>query len=62
MFDGYSRFIVHWEIREKMEELEVEEIVTRALEKHSSVKPRIIIDNGPQFIAKDFKIFVLCSV
>ena len=58
VLDGYSRFIVHWEIREKMEEQDVEVIVTRALEKHPGVKPRIISDNGPQFIAKDFKIFV----
>lgn len=58
VLDGYSRFIVHWEIREKMEEQDVEVVVTRALEKHPGVKPRIISDNGPQFIAKDFKSFV----
>lgn len=58
VLDGYSRFIVHWEIREKMEEQDVEVVVARALEKNPGVKPRIISDNGPQFIAKDFKIFV----
>ena len=41
-----------------MKEPEVETIVQRALEKHPSHKPRIISDNGPQFIAKDFKQFV----
>ena len=55
VLDGYSRAIVHWEIRETMKEPEVETIVQRALEKHPGHKPRIISDNGPQFIAKDFK-------
>jgi putative transposase len=54
----YSRYIVHWEIREKMEEQDVEVVVARALEKNPGVKPRIISDNGPQFIAKDFKNFI----
>lgn len=58
LLDGYSRYIVHWEIRESMTERDVETIVQRALEKHPGVKPRIISDNGPQFIAKDFKAFI----
>lgn len=58
ILDGYSRSIVHWEIREKMEEQDVEIVVARALEKYPGVKPRIISDNGPQFIAKDFKVFI----
>ncbi|RME53966.1 IS3 family transposase [Candidatus Woesearchaeota archaeon] len=63
VLDGYSRFIVHWEIRESMKELDVETVVQRALEKHPGVTPRIISDNGPQFIAKDFKAFVrLCGL
>ncbi len=58
ILDGYSRFIVHWEIRESMTEQEVETIIQRALEKHPGETPRIISDNGPQFIAKDFKTFI----
>jgi putative transposase len=58
ILDGYSRFIVHSEIREKMEEIDVETIVQRAREKFPGQKPRIISDNGPQFIAKDFKEFI----
>jgi transposase InsO family protein len=58
LLDGFSRYIVHWEIREKMEESDVETVVQRALEKYPGEKPRIISDNGPQFIAKDFKQFV----
>ena len=55
MLDGFSRFIVHWEIREKMEEKDVEIVLQRALEKTPGARPRIISDNGPQFIAKDFR-------
>jgi putative transposase len=58
LLDGCSRFIVHWEIREKMEESDVETIIQRAREAYPGVTPRIISDNGPQFIAKDFKEFI----
>src|SRR5438876_8694069 len=58
ILDGYSRYLVHWEIREKMEEIDVETIVQRAREKYANEHPRIITDNGPQFIAKDFKEFI----
>jgi len=58
ILDGCSRFLVHHEIREKMEENDVEIIVQRAREKFPGEKPRIISDNGPQFIAKDFKEFI----
>ena len=58
ILDGCSRFIVHWEIREKMEESDVEIILQRARELHPGVTPRIISDNGPQFLAKDFKEFI----
>jgi putative transposase len=58
VLDGYSRFIVHHEIREKMEESDIEVILQRAREAHPGVTPRIISDNGPQFLAKDFKEFI----
>jgi transposase InsO family protein len=58
VLDGASRFIVHWELRESMTERDVETIMQKALEKHPDEKPRIISDNGPQFIAKDFKQFI----
>ncbi len=56
--DGYSRYIVHWEIRESMTERDVETIIQRAREKFPHARPRIISDNGPQFVAKDFKEFI----
>jgi putative transposase len=55
VLDGYSRFIVHWDLRESMTEAEIEIILEAAKEKYSQAKPRIISDNGPQFIARDFK-------
>lgn len=58
VLDGYSRSIVHWEISESMREQDVELVLQKALEKHPNAKPRIISDNGPQFIAKDFKSFL----
>ena len=58
ILDGYSRFIVHHEIREKMEESDVSTILQRAREAYPNERPRIISDNGPQFIAKDFKEFI----
>jgi transposase InsO family protein len=58
VLDGCSRFIVHWEIREKMAESDVETIIQRAREAYPGVTPRIISDNGPQFIARDFKEFI----
>lgn len=63
LLDGYSRYIVHWELRETMKEPEVETIVQRGLEKFPEARPRIISDNGPQFIARDFKEFIrLCGM
>jgi transposase InsO family protein len=61
IIDGYSRYIVHWEIRESMKEADVEIILQRAKEKYSQVTPRVISDNGPQFISKDFKEFIRIS-
>lgn len=61
LLDGYSRAIVHGELRESMTERDVETIVQRAREKFPGAKPRIISDNGPQFIARDFQEFIRLS-
>ena len=58
ILDGCSRSIVHWEIRESMKEADAELVLQRAREKHPEARPRIISDNGPQFVAKDFKEFL----
>ncbi|GAB6162905.1 hypothetical protein JCM12298_20650 [Desulfothermus naphthae] len=41
-----------------MREADMEIILQRAKEKFPDNSPRIISDNGPQFIAKDFKEFI----
>src|SRR5262245_53658989 len=61
ILDGCSRYIVTWDLRESMTEADIEVILERAKELHPEVKPRIISDNGPQFIAKDFKEFIRIS-
>ena len=63
LLDGYSRYIVHWEIRPSMEEAEIETIIQRARERFPGEHPRIISDNGPQFVARDFKEFIrICGM
>ncbi len=54
ILDGCSRYIVNWDLRESMTEADIEVILERAKELHPEARPRIISDNGPQFIAKDF--------
>lgn len=58
LLDGCSRYIVHWELRNSMTEQDVQVVVQRGLEKFPGVNPRIISDNGPQFVARDFKEFI----
>jgi len=61
ILDGFSRYIVHWEIRKQMTEMDVEIILQRAREIFPQAQPRVISDNGPQFISKDFKEFIRIS-
>jgi len=63
ILDGYSRYIVHWEIRRSMTEQDELVILQRAREKFPYATPRIISDNGCQFVAKDFKEFIrICGM
>jgi len=61
ILDGFSRYIVNWGIRESMTEAHIEIILQGAKEQYPEARPRIISDNGPQFIAKDFKEFIRIS-
>ena len=58
VLDGYSRMLLHWEVREQMTEQDIEIILERARERFPGTTPRLITDNGPQFIARDFKSYV----
>lgn len=63
VLDGCSRYLVHQEIKESMRETDIELVIQRAREKYPGVTPRIISDNGPQFVAKDFKEFIrICGM
>ena len=55
IIDGYSRFIVHYDLRANMESKDVEVVVERAHELYPEANPAIICDRGSQFIAKDFR-------
>lgn len=61
VLDGFSRYVLHWEIRESMRETDVEIVLQRALELYPSATPRLISDNGPQFVSRDLKEFIRIS-
>ena len=58
VLDGYSRFIVAWDLRDKMAEADVEIVVQKGREAFPGATPRVISDNGSQFISKEFKLFI----
>ena len=58
VLEAASRAVLAWDIREKMETLDVDIVLRRAHEKWingTDLTPRLITDNGSQFIAKDYK-------
>ncbi len=58
VLDGYSRYLLHWELRESMKEEDVEIVLQRTREQFPEARPRLISDNGSAFIARDFKTFI----
>jgi len=58
VIDGFSRFIVHHELRRSMQEYDVQITIQRALEKYPNNKPRLVSDNGSQYISRDFAEFI----
>jgi len=58
VFDGYSRYNLHHELCTQMEEYHVELTIQRAIEKFPGNSPRLISDNGSQFISGDFRKFL----
>jgi transposase InsO family protein len=55
MLDGYSRFMLDWELMPDMLGSSVETFVQRVKDKYPDSKPMLITDNGSQFISLDFK-------
>lgn len=58
VLDGYSRYIVSWDLRERMTEADIEIVVHRGKEAFPTANPRVISDNGSQFISKEFRVFL----
>lgn len=58
VLDGCSRFVLHHDVRAQMQEYDVQLVLQEALEKYPGHSPRIISDNGSQFIAREFKAFI----
>jgi putative transposase len=58
LLDGYSRYIVHHEVRFHMSQYDVNLTVQNARDKFPLAKPKIITDNGSQFLSKEFKQFI----
>ena len=54
ILDSYSRYIVHWEPL-SMRAQEIAEIIATALERVHGKRPRIVKDNGSQFVAKEWR-------
>lgn len=55
LLDGYSRYLLSWELMTDMMGSSVENFIARAKEKYPHAKPKLIHDNGSQFISLDFK-------
>lgn len=55
MLDGFSRFLLYWELMTDMSGLSVELFTQRTIDKYPEVRPMVIHDNGSQFISHDFK-------
>lgn len=58
VLDGYSRYVLHHEVRYHMAGYDVQLTVQKAKEKYPAANPRIITDNGAQYISKEFKAFI----
>jgi transposase InsO family protein len=55
VLDSYSRYIVAWELALSLAAAEVVNVVHEALEARPGVKPRLVRDNGSQFVAKEWR-------
>lgn len=55
VLDSYSRYIVAWELALTMAADEVVEVVHCALETKPGMKPRLVRDNGSQFVAREWR-------
>ena len=55
LLDGYSRYMLDWELMPDMLSGSVELFVQKVKDKYPFAKPKLINDNGSQFISLEFK-------
>lgn len=58
LIDGYSRYVVHWELLTTMRAADVRLVIQHALELRQLKDVEIVSDNGSQFTSADFKALV----
>jgi transposase InsO family protein len=58
VLDGCSRAMLHWQLSTNMREEDAEMLLQETKELYPHGTPRLITDNGPCYIAHDFKKFV----
>jgi putative transposase len=58
VLDGYSRYVVHWELLASMRAADVRLVIQHALEANELRNVEVVTDNGSQFTAADFKALV----
>jgi transposase InsO family protein len=58
MLDGYSRYVLDWELMSDMTSRSVEDFLQRVREKYPTANPKLIHDNGSAFVSRDFKALV----
>ena len=54
VLDGYSRYVVHWDLLTSMTAADVRLVIQDAL-RQTGATPQVVTDNGSQFTAKDFR-------
>jgi transposase InsO family protein len=58
VLDGFSRYVVHWELLTSMRAADVRLVIQHALEANGLKDVEIVSDNGSQFTSADFKALV----
>lgn len=58
VLDGFSRYVVHWELLTSMRAADVRLVIQHALEANGVKNVEIVSDNGSQFTSADFKALV----
>ena len=55
ILDGYSRRLLNWRLCRDMEGINADVLVMQTKEMYPEANPRLISDNGSQFVSRDFK-------